>query len=192
MSDINTTSIENLPTTGFNDNTKPLQESMQHPSSQQSSQQFTLDESTINQIVNSLQQASFAGVTALPSRDIPTNTDELTRDPSIIPNYVPKPNNTDYINDDNDNENIGQYYVNEKRNNSLDLLYDDIQAPLLLSLLYFLFQLPILKKILFKYLPFLCNNDGNYNINGLIFNCGLFGFIYYILAKTQKIFTKTF
>ena len=74
--------------------------------------------------------------------------------------------------------------------NSLDSLYDEIQGPLLLAVLYFIFQLPIFKRVIYKYLPFLCNMDGNYNINGLFFVCALFGFIYYFLTKTVKHFSK--
>jgi len=46
------------------------------------------------------------------------------------------------------------------------------------------------KKNVFRYLPFLCHSDGNYNFNGLIFSCALFGFIYYSLSKTVKHFSK--
>jgi hypothetical protein len=73
--------------------------------------------------------------------------------------------------------------------NSLDSLYDELQGPLLLGILYFIFQLPIMKKSIFKYLPFLCNTDGNYNINGLMFSSALFGIIYYSLSKSVKHFS---
>ena len=152
--------------------------------------QLTLDQSTISQIVNGLQQASLAGATQLPSRDIPLQTEQLTNDAQINPNYIPQPTR-DYINDMNIN-NINPYgdYRAEKNQNSLDSLYDELQAPLLLAVLYFLFQLPFFKKTVFKYLPFLCSSDGNYNFNGLIFTCALFGFIYYSLSKTVKNFSK--
>ena len=129
-----------------------------------------------------------AGATQLPSRDIPLQTEQLTNDNQIQPNYIPQPQNTNFINDDNDD--ISRYYNKERRENSLDELYDEMQAPLLLGVLYFLFQLPIFKKLVFKYLPFLCHTDGNYNFNGLIFTCSLFGFIYYLLYKIVKKFSK--
>ena len=87
-------------------------------------------------------------------------------------------------------DNIEDFYKAEQNQNSLDSLYDELQAPLLLAVLYFLFQLPFFKKLLFKYLPFLCHTDGNYNFNGLLFCCALFGFIYYLLCKTVKHFSK--
>ena len=47
---------------------------------------MNLDQSTINQIVNSLQQASASGSTLLPSRDIPMNTNNISTDAQIQPN----------------------------------------------------------------------------------------------------------
>lgn len=200
MAEINTTSINDLPTdpsaggsVGGNISlviNDPSQ-NMIPPLSQggQQNSQLTLDQSTISQIVNGLQQASLAGATQLPSRDIPLHTEQLTNDAQIQPNYIPQPVQRDYINDMNSN-NINDYYTAEKTQNSLDSLYDELQAPLLLAVLYFLFQLPFFKKTVFKYLPFFCSTDGNYNFNGLIFTCGLFGFIYYSLSKTVKNFSK--
>ena len=195
MSEINTTSINDLPTdptaggsVGGNVNlvVNEVNNGQQQP--QKNNSQLSLDQITISQIVNGLQQASLAGATTLPSRDIPQNTEQLTNDAQIQPNYVPPPQTRDYINEsDND---IDNYYKNEQKQNSLDAIYDELQAPLLLAVLYFLFQLPFFKKNVFKYLPFLCHSDGNYNFNGLIFTCGLFGFIYYSLSKTVKQFSK--
>jgi hypothetical protein len=198
MAEINTTSINDLPTdpTGggsiggnvnlvINENNTMVPPSMQAPSN---NSQLSLDQITISQIVNGLQQASLAGATSLPSRDIPLHTEQLTNDAQIQPNYVPPPETRDYINDSDDD--ISNYYNKEKKQNSLDAIYDELQAPLLLAVLYFLFQLPFFKKNIFRYLPFFCHSDGNYNFNGLIFTCGLFGFIYYSLSKTVKQFSK--
>jgi hypothetical protein len=203
MSEINTTSINDLPTdpsaggsVGGNVNlvineTNGLNNSMQPPQMQPQNNigsGLSLDQSTISQIVNGLQQASLAGATTLPSRDIPLHTEQLTQDPQIQPNYVPSPQNIDYINEMDPDMN--PYYRKEKLENSLDNIYDELQAPLLLAVLYFLFQLPFFKKTIFQYLPFLCHIDGNYNFNGLLFVCALFGFIYYILSKSVRHFSK--
>lgn len=154
-----------------------------------SNSSVSLDQSTISQIVNGLQQASVAGVTSLPSRDIPRNTEGLTHDPQIQPNYVPSPpvNKRDFINEDME-QNFD--YKDENTRNTLDSFYDEFQTPLLLGVIYFIFQLPVFKKNLFKYIPFLCNNDGNYNINGLIFVSGLFGFLYYSVSKMMISFSR--
>lgn len=201
MSEINTTSINDLPTdpsTGgsiggnislaINETNQNQINGVPQQTSQGFGSQLTLDQSTISQIVNGLQQASLSGATSLPSRDIPIHLEQLTSDVQVQPNYIPQPVTKDYINDANDD--INNYYNYEKNQNSLDSLYDEIQAPLLLAVLYFLFQLPFFKKTVFKYLPFFCHTDGNYNFNGLIFTCALFGFIYYSLSKTVKNFSK--
>jgi hypothetical protein len=191
MADINTTSIHDLPTEasvgGSIGGTIVGGVSVDHPPNSS----ITLDDKSISQIVNGIQQASLAGATQLPSRDIPLQTEQLTNDPQIQPNYIPKPSqkDIDYINDSNTN-NINEYYRAEKNQHTLDDLYDELQAPLLLSVLYLLFQLPIFRKTVFTYLPFFCNTDGNYNFNGFVFTCALFGFIYYSLTKTVKYFSK--
>jgi hypothetical protein len=201
MAEINTTNINDLPTdpanggsingniniitnetVGLNNSSMPTQ-TITTPASG-----LSLDQSTISQIVNGLQQASLAGATSLPSRDIPLTTTQLTKDPYTQVNYVPEPTTRDYISDDT--EDIEKYYKQEKINNSIESIYDEIQAPLLLAILYFLFQLPFFKKNIYKYFPFLCHSDGNYNINGLLFTCALFGFVYYTLSKSVKNFSK--
>lgn len=147
---------------------------------------MALDQTTISQIVNGLQQASVAGMTSLPSRDIPQNTSNIIGDPNVQPNYIPPQPKKDYIND----EHLYIDYNRDKNANTLDNLYDEIQSPLLLGLLYFMFQLPVFKRTFFYYIPFLFNNDGNYNIQGLFFTSFLFGFIYYMLVKVMNNFSK--
>jgi hypothetical protein len=206
MSEFNTTSIHDLPTDpagggsiGGNISLMANETNYKIPSAlgqgqqmpgqgQQGGQGMSLDQSTISQIVNGLQQASIAGATSLPSRDIPQSTQQLVNDPGIQANYVPPPppSQSDYIKDEDTN----YTYKEETINGSLDAVYDEIQAPLLLSVLYFIFQLPVMRKLIFKYIPFLCSNDGNYNFNGLVFTSGLFGFLYYSLTKTMSKFNK--
>lgn len=192
MTDINTTSINDLPTDPMGSNANNIsvvasEKQALNSGSQNLPSALTLDQSTISQIVNGLQQASVAGATTLPSRDIPQNTHALTQDAYVKPNYVPPPTNTDYINDSADaSEYINNYQHETQIKNSLDNIYDELQSPLLMSILYFLFQLPIMKKTLFKYIPFLCHNDGNYNLNGLLFTAVAFGFLFFSLSKTMK------
>ena len=143
---------------------------------------LSLDQSTINQIVNGLQQASITGATSLPSRDIPMNTMNHSNDPQIQPNYVPTNNqNNDYIKDYIQKDDI--IYKYNQNNRNLDETYNEIQTPLLLTVLYFLFQLPFFKNFLFTYFPVLFSNDGNFNINGYLFTSILFGLLFYIFNK---------
>ena len=156
----------------------------------QSQSAFSLDQTTINQIVNGLQQATLSGSTQLQSRDIPMTTTGHSNDPQIQPNYVPPPPQyNDYIKDyEQTNDIINSYNSNLKRQNNLDDAYNEIQTPLLLAVLYFLFQLPFFRKFLFTYFPVLFSNDGNLNINGFLFTSILFGLIFYVLNKLSNHF----
>jgi len=187
MSD--TSNIFDLPTdpAGGGNNIK-ISATENAPSSQNQVQQghVSLDQTTINQIVSGLQQASVTGATQLPSRDIPQNTTSITQDPQVQPNYVPppKPEQMDYINNSEQPEDmINNYNTNSLRNSSLDEMYNEIQTPLLLGALFFLFQLPFFKKFLFSYFPVLFSNDGNLNINGFLFTSVLFGLMFYMCNK---------
>ena len=155
------------------------------------SSSMSLDQATINQIVNGLQQASLTGVTQLQSRDIPMNTINHSTDSETQVNYIPLSQNVDYIkNYEQTNDIINEYNDNMKKHQSLDEIYDEIQTPFLLSVLYFLFQLPFIRKLLYSYLPVLFSNDGNLNINGFMFISVLFGLTYYLLSKITQQFSK--
>ncbi len=163
----------------------------QQPSANNSGGGLSLDQSTISQIVNSLQQASISGATQLPSRDIPMNTNNIAADPHVQPNYVPPPpqNHDDYIkNYEQSSDMIDRYNRDKQHQNSLDDMYNEIQTPLLLAVLYFLFQLPFFRKFLFTYFPILFSNDGNLNINGFMFSSILFGLTFYGLNKITNHF----
>jgi hypothetical protein len=167
-----TTNLNDLPsTTGNHISMEMSQPSIQPPSNQP----MSLDQSTISQIVNGLQQASLTGATRLPSRDIPMTSTHLTTDVEIMPNYVPKENK--YINDDDD------LYVDPHRTTLFDRIYNNVQFPLLLAILFFIFQLPAFKNVMSKYLSFLFLSDGNYNMNGLTFLSITFAMTYYVLTS---------
>jgi hypothetical protein len=218
-----TTSISDLPSdpTGggissgnismsIQENDQQMQAQMLPPSQQPNSQSqpanqiqgngtgngFSLDQTTINQIVNGLQKASVNGLTQLPSRDIPRTTETITNDAQIQPNFIPQPNpaqmQEDYIqkmqqSNQSMNEIIDEHNKKANFSSSLDNLYDEIQTPLLLTILFFIFQLPIFKKYLFLYVPFLFFNDGNYNLKGYLTISVLFGCIYYFCNKVINV-----
>jgi hypothetical protein len=150
-----------------------------------------LDQGTISQLVNGLQQATITGATNLPSRDIPMTTTGHSNDPQIHPNYIPPPqNNVDYIKDyDSPDNMVNSYNKQLNVNNSLDDMYNELQTPLMLSVLYFLFQLPFFRRFLFSYFSVLFANDGNYNLYGYLFCSILFGLLFYLLDKVSKYFT---
>lgn len=144
----------------------------------------SLDQTTINQIVSGLQQASATGVTQLPSRDIPRLTENIVRDVQIQPNYIPETKHTDYINNENNKPEkiMNDYISTEMAEKQFETMYDKFQTPVLLSVLYFIFQLPILRKMLFNYVPILFSKDGNININGLAFMSIMYGVCYYLVT----------
>jgi len=163
------------------------QQQQQQQSSLSSSGQVSLDQTTINQIINGLQTASASGATHLPSRDVPINTEEIVKDPRVLANYLPPEPQQRYINQSETNEDIlYEQQVKTGRAHTLDELYDEIQIPLLIGVLYFIFQLPAVRKMLNIYIPALFNVDGNMNIYGFLFTSSLFGGIYYTLLKTMK------
>jgi hypothetical protein len=127
MTDINTTSIHDLPTDPMGSNANNISMVTSEKQSQPLSNQnaLSLDQSTISQIVNGLQQASVAGATTLPSRDIPQNTQAHTQDAYVQPNYVPPPTNVDYINDHRD----ASEYINSYQNDAQIKLFWKLQYP---------------------------------------------------------------
>lgn len=186
------TSILDLPTdpVGGGNVSNNLTITAQENQNQQGVSGMSLDQTTINQIVNGLQQATLAGATQLQSRDIPMTTSGLSADPQVMPNYVPPPpQNMDYIKDyEQTSDMVNQYNRGKQINDSLDDMYNEIQTPILLAVLYFLFQLPFFKRFLYTYIPFLFSNDGNYNINGYLFTSVLFGLLFHLLMKTTSYF----
>jgi hypothetical protein len=166
------------------------QQQMQHQQGQPA-QINSMNQQNINQFVSGLQQASAAGLTALPSRDIPQTQSHLTQDQQMQPNYVPQEHhNTDYITEHQTNEDIIRKYNNKEQHaNSLDEFYTNIQTPVLIAILYFLFQLPVVRKNLFKFLPALFSKDGNPNLSGYVVNSAIFAALYFSFSKGIKYFS---
>lgn len=198
-----TTSINDLPTDPAGGGGSNISLSATEPRMSQNQNQIpgqppsmnnnniSLDQTTISQIVNSLQQATIAGATKLPSRDIPMTTNVHTQDPYVQPNYVPvlPPSAGQYIDPNQTNQDImNEYNRNQQRSHVLDDMYNEIQTPLLLGVLYFLFQLPFFKRNMSIYLPALFASDGNMNLNGYIFNSILFGLLFYMMNKIMTHF----
>ena len=152
------------------------------------SQGVTMDtagnQSAYNELVGQIQQADKLGVTQLPSRDIPNNTDRVQMDQEIRPDYIPDEQAAmeDYIkNYQTPDSVILEGEREEHTRDRLDILYSNIQMPLLVAILYFLFNLPVIRKYLQKWIPNIFNSDGNPNLVGYIVNSVLFGGLYYIL-----------
>lgn len=166
------------------ENTTQMANPMMKQMSNQQSNQSQENNVNYNEMIKQLQQATIAGATGLPSRDIPTNTNEIHTDVQIKPNFIPESNDIDYISNHETQEDlITQNKKNQYNIDSLDTFYNEFQLPLLVAVLYFLFQLPIFRKTIKNILPSLFGNDSNPNLNGYMFNSVLFASLFYILVK---------
>jgi hypothetical protein len=142
------------------------------------------EQKMMNELISGIQQASANGGTGLPSRDIPTNTVHFADD-QVKPNYVPQQEQSDYIhNTDTEQDILARRVKNQNSRDSLEILYDEFQIPIIIGLLYFIFQLPIVKSKVLAILPSLFNKDGNPNLTGYIINSVFFGLAYYVISKT--------
>jgi len=142
------------------------------------------EQKMMNELISGIQQASANGGTGLPSRDIPTNTVHFADD-QVKPNYVPQQEQSDYIhNTDTEQDILSRRMKNQNSRDSLEILYDEFQIPIIIGLLYFIFQLPIVKSKVLAILPSLFNKDGNPNLTGYIINSVFFGLAYYIISKS--------
>ena len=124
----------------------------------------------------------------LPSRDIPSNTDSYMQDPEIQPNYIPAPKLTsDYIRDYEDNDEIQLKNHKQKKHKErlMDVLFTELQIPILIGILFFIFQMPMVNTLILKRFSFLSiyNADGNFNFNGLFLKSAAFGLTYYAVTK---------
>ena len=150
----------------------------------------TLSQESINEIVRGIQTASQNNLTALPSRDIPMDTQHITNDNTVRPNYVPE-KTKDYIQEENDLQSLLVKNRNkEEHRDRLDHLYDELQTPLFAMLLFFLFQLPFVDKLMVKYIPSAFAKDGNANLSGYILKTVLYGLFFYSLSKTTKFISE--
>jgi hypothetical protein len=150
------------------------------PSSQPTQQQTTKPEMNVNEFIGGLQRATASGMTALPIRDVPRNTESVVSDEQTMPNYVPKAPH-DYIREHHENTQsfLQHHERSTNRGESIDVVYETLQVPILLAILYFTFQLPVMRKYLLMYLPSIFNKDGNHNLSGLLFVSILFSCTYY-------------
>lgn len=192
---IGTTSIEALPVSpqsGDNIRMDTYDSNIKVPNPAQSLQyERDSDPATmqknLNQFVTGIQQASAAGMTTLPSRDIPQNQQHLSQDVYVKPNYLPSNDGPqDYIRAEQTNDEIirAQAQKQDKKNN-FDIWYDELQTPVLIGILFFLFQLPVIQIQMCKVLPSLFNKDGHPCLSGYVFTSASFACVYYFLVKSM-------
>ena len=155
----------------------------------------------MNEMISGLQRASASGMTALQSRDIPMNTNDMMNDAQIKPNFIPNPqaqqlhqgnqygnqqhmSSNNYIEEhEQDMTSEEKYKKSQNLNSNAENIYKLIQIPVIVGILYFAFQLPVTRKYINKFIPSVFNSDGNYNISGLVFMSVLFASSFFGLSK---------
>ena len=153
---------------------------------QHQGQAAELSQQSINRIVRGIQSAADTGMTQLPSRHIPMDTNHVTQDQQIKPNYIPPPEKRNYIEEEESIEAaIAENKSNQKATDRLDHLYEEIQLPILIMLLFFIFQMPFVQMKLKTTLPSLFLKDGNPTLSGYAFKTVLFGLGFYGLQKAS-------
>lgn len=113
----------------------------------------------------------------LPSRDIPQDTTDYTQDNAIKANYIPAPNITYSIKEDDFN--AYEYEQKRQKERTFDALFAKIQEPIMITILYFIFQMSAMNSVMYTYMSALgiYKEDGNLNITGMIFKSVIFGSI---------------
>lgn len=153
------------------------------PNSKNENIKLSIEENVnMNDIFKEVQNTGSVGT--IPTRDIPMNTNNISLDETSKPNYIPE---HDYYLDEQEFES-GEAIIEDKRKSdnrksSLEVLYEELQIPILLGVIYFIFQLPVLNNYLAKYLSFTYNTDGVINLSGIVFKSVSFSIIYFILTR---------
>jgi len=148
-----------------------------------------LSSDSINKIITGLQQASSTGMTQLPTSHIPMQTQPHMQDPQIQPNYVPAPppQKTDYIDQHDTIQSLMQQNKNTKQEQDrLDVLYSELQMPIIVMALFFVFQMPFFNKKFMKLFPALFLKDGQNNISGYLVKTALFGGLFFGINKATN------
>jgi hypothetical protein len=142
-----------------------------------------LNSTTINHALSDMQNNTMQ----LPTRDIPMETANIIQDEQVKPNYIPNENTPEYIEEkDTYDSMIEQNKKKQEAQDTTDLIYEELQFPVLVAVLYFLFQLPAVQKKFITYLPSLFNRDGTMSLGGYLTKSLSFGGIIYLSLKLTK------
>lgn len=142
-----------------------------------------LNSTTINHALSDMQNNTMQ----LPTRDIPMETANIVQDEQVKPNYIPNENTPEYIEEkDTYDSMIEQNKKKQEVQDTTDLIYEELQFPVLTAVLYFLFQLPAVQKKFINYLPSFFNRDGSMSLGGYLTKSISFGGIIYLSLKLTK------
>ena len=146
-----------------------------------------VDPNAMNRVLSGLQQAQMQGMTQLPSRDIPMNTHQITQDKQIQPNYIPDSDRKEYIEEEDTYESLLKKKKDKmEKEDRLDLLYNEMQMPILIMVLFFMFQMPFAQKKFLQLFPSMFKQDGNMTMSGYLLKTSMFGMSFYTIMKLSK------
>lgn len=131
---------------------------------------------TMSNILQNMEQLAKSGAFQLPSRDIPRQENIIDSQSRV--NYIPEANN--YIDEYESQQEIDNHHrQTENKKQSLEVLYDKLQVPLIIGLLYFVFHLPIVNKWFLTTCSYCFHKDGNMNFNGYVMKSSIFASLYF-------------
>ena len=204
---LETTSIESLPVSNSVENNQPaVQSNMQLDTTSKPNIDLTVKEISANRDINNnqqthtqqeqvsslvsgIQKAAAAGITGLPSRDIPKNESVVNSDPKIKSDWIEdKAKVADYITtEETQNQVLEAHKNNVEKTNQMHNILSHAQIPIMVALLYCIFQTPIIKHSMTEYLGFLYKKDGHLKNIGYVITSCLFGFLYFIMIKGKEL-----
>jgi len=172
-----TTNLDNLPIT-------PNLKDDANITLETNEKKVSFQQPAMDTFASSLQEASSAGMTSLPSRDIPMNPSMVNSDVQTQPNYINNGNNVDYIQNHQTNQSIQQQQQQTvQKQDTFDTLFNEYHALILIGILYFMFQLPYVKNVFKQLFPTLYNESGKMETTGHLFISISFALSYYIITK---------
>ena len=173
---ITTTSIDDLPTNGGQENATVMANKITDIAS---------DKHLVeNELIAGIQKAASSGMTTLPSRDIPMDQNVIHADEQIKANYVPSSLEGDYITKHQTSEEIIRQNAKKQHDkDKWDDIYNEMSMPAMIAVLYFMYQLPVVRKLFITTLPMCYGKSGDINLAGRLVNCAMFGGIIYLSGK---------
>jgi hypothetical protein len=165
--------------------------SFSRPSSPQINYNNNNDPSLVQHLAGIQETNMLNNGMALPSRDIPTNTNHFSQDQQTNPNWVPQDQQTNYINNQVSQDMINQF--SHQQNNILnnnDVIYDQLKVPIIISILFFIYNFNSFDKSLLNQFPFLFTQDQHLKKSGMFIKSLLFGAGYFAINKGIDHFSK--
>jgi len=145
-----------------------------------------MDPKSVNEILSQTNDLASTGALNMPVRDVPRSTQPIHHDEQAQHDYMQHQQHPDYI--DNWESNQDMLYDQSKSDNqreSLEIMYEQFQLPILIMLLYFFFHLPVVNKWFFKTFTFCFMKDGNMNFQGFVLKSVIFATLFYIIHKNM-------